>query len=167
MLLLLFYSAAPRDFVPPLVPKKALRVSSVPTGRAATPPAVSGGVAGETAEPIAEAAPAAKTGGGVSQLGMGQGPAPAPPSASVADPAGQGNAHGVPPTGEVIHLDDEAEEEPTASAAMVEMAAAAEEGKSAPAAVMGTAEVGTLAPAAVTEMPAAIRVGTPAPAAAM
>nr|TKW27773.1 hypothetical protein SEVIR_3G279100v2 [Setaria viridis] len=174
--------AAPPDFVPPLAPKKVLRVSSTSTGRAATPSAASDGVAGETAEPTAEAAPTAATGGRVPQPGSRKGPTPAPPSASAADPAGQGVAPGVPPTGEVIDLDDEAEEEPVAPAATAaaemravapvtatETAATAEEGTSAPAVAMRTAaavEAGTPTPAAATETPVVAGAGTPTLAAA-
>nr|XP_034594543.1 nascent polypeptide-associated complex subunit alpha, muscle-specific form-like [Setaria viridis] len=186
--------AAPRDFVPPLAPKKALRVSSTSAERAATPPAASGGITGETAGPTAEAASVAATGVRVSQSGTGQGPIPAPPSASTVDPAGQGVVPGVPPAGEVIDLNDGAEEEPAgeasaaegapmatwemaaaemgavASVAATETAAAVEEGKSAPAAVTGTTaavEAGTPAPGAATETAAAAEAGTPTPAAAM
>ncbi|XP_004980914.1 uncharacterized protein LOC101755655 [Setaria italica] len=186
--------AAPWDFVLPLASKKVLRVSTTSAGRAATLPAVSGGVAGETVEPTAKAAPPAATGGRVPQPGTGQGPTPAPPFASAVDPAGQGVAPKVPPASEVIDLDDEAEGEPVGEAlaaegapmvtaemvaeemgavalvAATEMAATEEEGTSpSPPAATGTTavvEAGTPAPAAATKAAAAAGMGTPAPAAA-
>nr|XP_034570733.1 skin secretory protein xP2-like [Setaria viridis] len=133
--------SAPRDFVPPLAPKKALQVSSASVGRAATPPAASGGVARETTKPTVEEPSATTTGGKMPQPGAGQGLTPAPPSFSVANPAGQGVAPGVPPSHEVIDLDDDAVEEPAAPVA---------------------AEVGMAAPAIVTKAPVAVEAGTPA-----
>nr|XP_034592051.1 uncharacterized protein LOC117853877 [Setaria viridis] len=165
------------DFILLLAPNKELRVSSTSAGRAATLPAASGGVAGETAGPIAEAASAAATGGRVSQSGTGQGPTPAPPSASVVDPAGQGVVPGVPPAGEVIDLDDEVEEEHAGEASAMEGAptvtaemAAAEMGAVAPVVATETvaaAVKGKFTPAAATGTAAAMEAGTPAPVAAM
>ncbi|XP_014661286.1 nucleoporin NSP1-like [Setaria italica] len=182
--------ATPRGLVPLLAPKKALRVSSTSAGRTATPPAASGGVTRETAEPTAEVAPTAATGGVVLQPGTGQGLTPAPPSASSADLAGQGIAPGGPPTGEVIDLDDEAEEERAAPTVVAETGAVApatvtgtavatEERESAPAAMTGTAaagevrtpvpvaaaEVGTSAQEAVAKATVAAEAGVPTPAA--
>nr|XP_034604587.1 uncharacterized protein LOC117864564 [Setaria viridis] len=108
--------ATPRDFVPPLAPKKVLRVLTAYMGRTVTPPMTGGGAAEKAAGPPTGAASAAATGGGVLQSGTEQGLTPVPPSASVADPMGQDAAPGVPPPGEVINLDDEAEEEPAGEA---------------------------------------------------
>nr|XP_034604565.1 flocculation protein FLO11-like [Setaria viridis] len=169
-------NATPRGLVPSLAPKKALRVSSTSAGQTTTPPAASGGVAGETAEPTAEVALAAATGGVVPQPGTGQGLTPAPPSASSADPAGHGIAPGGPSTGEVIDLNDEAEEECAALTVVVETGAVApaiatgtamatKERESAPAATMGTAVAGEArkpAPAAVAKAAVAAEVGVPA-----
>ncbi|XP_004986430.1 skin secretory protein xP2-like [Setaria italica] len=108
-----------------------------------------------------------------------QGPTPAPPSASAAAPAKQGVAAGVPLPGEVIDLDDKAEEEPAAPTAIAEMGAVApvtamemevvtEEGKSTPASMTGIAaavEAGVRAPAAATKAATAAKAGVPAPAA--
>ncbi|XP_004971790.1 skin secretory protein xP2-like [Setaria italica] len=151
---------APRDFVPLLAPKKALRVSSASAGRTATPSAASGGVAGETTDPAVEVAPAAATGGVVPQPGKGQGPTPVPPSASLADTAVQSIAPGGPPTEVVIDLDDEVEEERATPMAVVETGAVA------PAIVMGTAvatEEREFAPAATTGTAAAGEARTPIP----
>ncbi|XP_012700009.1 uncharacterized protein LOC105914003 [Setaria italica] len=118
--------AAPRDFVPPLAPKKALRVSTTSAGPTVAPLGASDGVVGEAAVPPAEVAFAAATGKRVLQSGTELRPTLVPPSAFIADPAEQGVALGVPPLGEVINLDDEAEElagEVSASRALVTVAA--------------------------------------------
>nr|XP_034594545.1 treacle protein-like [Setaria viridis] len=167
-------NVAPRDFVPLLAPKKALRVSCASAGRTATPSAASGGVTGETADTAAEVAPAAATGGVVPQPGKGQGPTPVQPSASLADTAVQSIAPGGPPTEVVIDLDDEAEEERATPMAVVETGAVApaivtgtavatEEREFAPAATMGTAAAGearTPVPPVATKAAVVAKVGT-------
>ncbi|XP_004980468.1 nucleoporin NSP1-like [Setaria italica] len=158
---------------------KALRVSSTSAGQTATPPAASGGVAGETEGPTTEVAPAAATGGVAPSLGTGQGLTPAPSSASLADPAVQSIAPGGPQTGKVIDLDAEGERAAltvvvetgvVAPVAMTATAVATEEGESTPAATTGTAvaeEVGTPTPAAATKEASATETGTSARGAAV
>lgn len=151
-----FRSVAPRDFVPLLVPKKALRVSTASTGRSMTPPAAGDGVAEKAMGPPMEVASVAATGGGVPQSR----PSPVPPPASAANPAGQDAIPRVPPPGEVINLDDEAEDEPVGEASASEASAVGAATTSvetatvakmvAPAPAAAAAETAARAPATVT-----------------
>nr|XP_034592625.1 skin secretory protein xP2-like [Setaria viridis] len=155
-------SVAPRDFVPLLVPKKALRVSTASTGRSMTPPAAGDSVAEKAMGPPMEVASVAATGGGVPQSSTEQGPSPVPPPASAANPAGQDAIPRVPPPGEVINLDDEAEDEPVGEASASEASAVGAATTSvetatvakmvAPAPAAAAAETAARAPATVTTM---------------
>nr|TKW03296.1 hypothetical protein SEVIR_7G014500v2 [Setaria viridis] len=170
-------SAAPRDFVLPLASKKALRASAASRGPTMTLPGASGGVVGGAVVPPMEAASAAAIEERVLQSGMEQGPTPVPSSALAADPAGQDAAPGVPPSSEVINLDDEAEEEPVreapvSEASVMEAAATAVAETVARASVVTTeiavvAEMVAPAPTATTEMAAVVETVAPTPAAAM
>ncbi|XP_012701487.1 skin secretory protein xP2-like [Setaria italica] len=164
--------AASRGLVLQLAPKKALRVSSASVGRTAVPPAASGGVPGEVADPVAEAVPVTATGGVAAPSGAGEGVDPVPPSASPVDPSVQSIVPQSPQTEEVIDLDaDEAEGTAVTGAgtsvpaAATGTAAATEEGVPASAAVaeeaVGTA-AGTSAPGVPAEVPPAAEAEVPA-----
>nr|XP_034604854.1 transcription initiation factor TFIID subunit 4-like [Setaria viridis] len=149
-------TAAPRGLVLQLAPKVALRVSSSSVGRTAVPPAASGGVPGEVADPAAGATPVTVTGGVAAASSAGEGVAPVPPSAPPVDPT------------EVVDLDaDEAEGTAATggrmdvpAAATGSAAAATEEGASAPAAA--AEEVGTSAPGISAEVAPAAEAEEPA-----
>nr|XP_034569894.1 tropomyosin-1, isoforms 33/34-like [Setaria viridis] len=82
-------TATPRGLALQLAPKKALRVSSSSVGQTAVPPAASGGVPGEVADPAAEAAPTTAAGGAAAVSGVGEGVDPTPPSTSPVNPSVQ------------------------------------------------------------------------------
>nr|XP_034594575.1 skin secretory protein xP2-like [Setaria viridis] len=163
---------APRGLVLQLAPKKALRVLSASAERTAAPPAASGRVPGEVADPTTEVAPVTATGGVVTPSGVGEGVDPAPLSASSADPAVQSVIPRGPQAGEVIDLDtDEAEgagmtETGTDVPAVVTgMTATTEEGEPASTATARTATMGqvrTPALTAVAEEAAVTEAGTSA-----
>ncbi|XP_004980406.1 spidroin-2-like [Setaria italica] len=149
--------AAPRGLVLQLAPKKALRVSSSSGGRTAVPPAVSGGVLGEVADPSAEVAPVTVAGGATAASVAGGGVDPVPPSAPPVVPTAQGIIPPGPQTGEVIDLDADEAEETMVTGGVTD----------APAAVAGSAaaatEEGVPAPATAAEEAAATEAGTSAP----
>nr|XP_034570076.1 proteoglycan 4-like [Setaria viridis] len=149
-------TAAPRGLVLQLAPKKALRVSSASAGRTAVPPAASGGVPGEVADPAAEAAPVTATGGVAAPSGAGEGVDPVPPSASLVYPSVQSIVPQGPQAREVIDLDaDEAEGTAVTRA-----------GTGVPAAATGSAaatEEGVPASAATAEEASVTQAGTSAP----
>nr|TKW14428.1 hypothetical protein SEVIR_5G167500v2 [Setaria viridis] len=170
-------SATSRDFILPLVPKKALRVSATFAGPTMTPPGASGSVVGEAAVPPVEAASMAATKERVPQSGTDR------PRGTRCCPWGSSVQ---------INLDDKAGEEPVgkapvlgmpvakAAATAVETAAVVETVAPGPAvatetmapALAATTEMVAPAPAATTEMVAPAPVATtetavPAPTAAM
>ncbi|XP_004980565.1 fibrous sheath CABYR-binding protein-like [Setaria italica] len=146
-------SAAPRGLALQLAPKKALRWSSSSGGRTAVPPAASGGVPGEAADPSAGAAPMMAAGGVTAASVAGVGADPTQPSIPPVAPTAQG---AIPPGSwgeEVIDLDADEAEETAATGGRAD----------APAAVAGLAAEGTPAPESAAAEAMVTEAGTSAP----
>ena len=103
--------SAVRGFIPPLAPKKALRLSAAPGRPTGALLGASVGTDGEAVAPPVEATSEVAAEEGALESGAEQVPVPSSSSALAADPAEEGAAPGIPPSPEVVIIEDPAGEE--------------------------------------------------------